>query len=354
MSDLENTPVTPTSRNSGQGFGESTVQVLDKESSTMTLEAATAKSYSSIQLQDIDWEKGEVPPLPYGLYLKDEAGNYERLTTYTFKVELRNNYAWEYDLLEKPEQIAGNNIEKHMKKITVFLSKTLETIGGIPLAEVGKRYGNSIPEMLGNMYLADVITMLFGARTFIQRTLDYSVLDQCPCEKKAQVADKDENNLHSLGDVVFRYPAEISDNQPPVYQVVLPQPIVTLAETVTLVNLSPLKFYQLPQINKFRELNTTINVQQMRLMVHSLPDSLMTSQKKGLVFTEDYWRGLSTRSKAALQAAAASILQGGGPVAKIKVTCTECNEAPEFEHPIQWVATNRFICTSITAVPAED
>jgi hypothetical protein len=302
-----------------------------------------------IPIEDLSYEKssirdvpiGEMPELPIGIFIKNKSsadGNgaegdeisedFERLRTFTVHPDVGSGEF--VNALGKLESKGMRDAKKVVNAISRFLAvghekcpPAIQTIGGMPLTEAARRYGNSAQRLIEDMYLADVVTMMIGVR-LAARGRDYYATMGCPVRNCKRTC-KEQCSMDVLKIRGFR---ELKHK--PVIRVELPHGIPDGKGIVKKVYFSPLKFHQLDIF--FKQ-----NIQPREMLEHvivGIPESRVYGIKAGNPFCEDLFRKLEKTGED--QRILISALQKikPGPDAQFKFSC-DCGDE-EVTYPLPW------------------
>lgn len=297
----------------------------------------------AIDLADVSYEKvevgyywegrGELPPLPIGFFIPvKEGGGVEHLTTYTFKAEVLKAASSEL-FLEKSEERA-RDAKATVQKLSGFLSRSIDTLGGYPLQEIVERFGNSADILFQRAWLGDVFTMYLGARlAVLGDPLAISGI-QCNCPRKEAVYDDPENGrpLHSLNEIEIRYMS--LDGKMPLFKAELPVGFNDGKNLVKNLYCQPLKLSDLSAIADSKGQDTTKHKTLQRMIV-GMPESEIFGLKRGSVFTEEVFKKLAIKDRRAVDEIIKELQPG--PINNVTTRCNACLDAPKISYTLPWI-----------------
>jgi hypothetical protein len=297
-----------------------------------------------------DIPPGEMPLLPIGLFLKEgkkvsqveangnghveddeETGHesYERLRQFTVHPEVGKGLFSK--ALGKLESKGMNNPKTVIQALAKFLGvghencpPAIETIGGRPLKEVARAYGNSAQRMFEEMPIPDIATMMIGVR-LATRGRDYAATMNCPVRNCSNVCKElcsmDELNIRSIPIL----------NNKPVFRVELEHGIFDGKSTVRKVYFTVLKLHQ---IGIYFKQNITAP-EMLQEHICAIPESeLFGLSKNSRPFSEDLFDALEPSGEDQRTLIQALQKLRFGPDNGFKITC-ECGDR-QLSYPLPW------------------
>jgi hypothetical protein len=313
----------------------------------------------SIPIEDLRFEKlsirdipnGEMPTLPLGFFVKEgkrvtsspegnghaateeaddeDVARWQRLNTFTVHPDIGKGLFSK--ALGKLEGKGMTNAKNVMKAITTFLAvgyencpPAIETIGGMPLKEVAKLYGNSAQRMFEEAYIADIATMMVGVR-LATRGRTYAATMNCPVRNCSNVCKE----LCSMDTLNIKVVPDLKNK--PIFRVELDHGIFDGMGKIRKVYFSPLKFYQM---DVYFKTNVTA-AEMLEKSIVAIPESEVYGlSRSSNPFNEDLYDRLESSGED--QRTLIQSLQKirPGPDAGFKITC-ECGER-ELTYPLAW------------------
>lgn len=300
-----------------------------------------------------DYEEHEPLQLPIGLFIdgEEEGDPKQRITDFTIRPGVCTGDFDEFLAKLDPQQ--GENPKKTVDTIAMFLGGgrtkdgyhlgAIETMGGVDFREFVKQTNQTSGEQLvRNMYLGDVATIMFGARLTIGKSYNtdletgepldtrrIAVERECPvpnCKEKCR-------SIQTLNHIKIKSIQGLEDK--PLFKFTLQQGINDGQSHIKHVYLEPLKLYQL---GLFVGGNKVPDIEMLTAMIAEIPESEVYGRKKGNPFCSDLYKRMSTGDINALRTAAARLTPG--PVAVIDGIECAC-EQETFPHQINWARMPR-------------
>lgn len=315
-----------------------------QQEATASLEEYQARSipiedleYETITIRDVPTEN--VPELPVGIFVEGEDGQVERHTTYTINPGIdKGLFMFE---LGKLEEAAGQNAKKVPGIIAQFFGGTrgcppaIETIGGIPTADMARRLNTSTQKMFENMYLGDISTMLFGVRLKARKGRRVTINTPCPVTGCGETNRDDTLSLDEIEIKVI--PDSVFAKGKPLFEIKLPKPISDGKGKISHFYCEPLKFYQ---IALFAGRGKPADFQILQATIDAIPESPIYGARRGKPFCEELYYELGEEGMEVCTMAIRKIASPGpGPVASLPYTCA-CGQQ-ELEFAIPWARNPR-------------
>lgn len=295
-------------------------------------------TYEKIPVSDY-WENKILPPLPVGFYIKDkETGIKERMTSYTFKTDVLNTGKAEL-FLDKAEEKTRDG-KAIVNKLSSFLAKTIDTIGGYPLQEIVERYGNTAEVIFQRAWLADIFTMYIGAKLLISG-MPFAITGfQCPCFRREIISDNGEDRpLHNLGDIEIKYFTNLEDKEP-LFKVDLPDGFNDGRGDVKSFYCVPLKLNDIAAFMDSKSQESQ-KIRSFQRMIVGIPESETYGLKRNNIFGEEIFTLLTRSDRRHIERTIVPNLQPG-PINKMPVTCHNCMEAPKLTYQLPWMNQTSF------------
>jgi len=286
-----------------------------------------------------DYEDHEPLQLPIGIFLdgEDEDAPKQRIVDFTIREGVGTGDFDEFLAKLDPQQ--GENGKKTVDTIAFFLGGgrtkdgyhlgAIESMGGIEFREFAKRAGqNSGEQLVRNMYLGDVATIMFDARLRIGGR-DFAVDRECPvprCRERCRSVQK-------LDSVKIKSILDLEDK--PLFKFTLRDGMRDGRTVIKNVYVQPLKFYQL---GLFAGAGKVPDIEMLTAMIAEIPESEVYGKKRGNQFCSDLYKTMSTHDINALRQALTRLTPG--PLAVIEGIECACGEEV-FPHQINWARIPR-------------
>jgi hypothetical protein len=313
-----------------------------------------------------DYEDHETLQLPIGIFIdgKEEDSPKERVVDFTIR---QNIHLGDFDeFLANLDPKEGESPKKCIDTISMFLGGgkikegyhlgAIESLGGIDFREFVQRTRySSGAQLISNMFLGDVATVLFAARMQIgeQQGIDEETgeeIDKCQMavERICPVAECKEKcrSIQSLKGIKIKSIPGLEDK--PLFKYTLQNPISDGRSVINNVYLEPLKLYQL---GLFISGNKPPDIEMLIAMIAAIPESEVYGRKAGNPFCSDLYKKMSIRDISALKTVTARL--SPGPVALIEDIECACGQE-SFPHQINWVRTPRNFLYQSFSLTAED
>jgi hypothetical protein len=215
--------------------------------------------------------------LPIGIFLDGE-----RLTSFTLKP-----YKTKYDRVLG--EILGRPKITILSALQQFLPLMIETIGGIPLADLAQKLSTSPARLFGGMYLGDALSIVVSIRMAAQGP-HIKMSATCPScgtenEDKGTIAEP----YHDLSGLPIKKIVHLSSD--PVVEVRLKDGLEVGKEKLFRILMQPLKLHQFEAIAKPGA--GAMDVLMLYEMVVGLPESEYYGKAKGRVFSDDLYDELT-------------------------------------------------------------
>lgn len=319
---------------------------------TPTIETAVfdqAPSIEEFRTQEAlfeDYPLGEALELPVGIFYREkEEQPFRRLR----KLEINPDVAsGEFEmLLEKAERSADRDIDKHVAKVSEYLSKAITAIDGVPFKDIARAVSQSPKDVVKRWYMGDVVMAIQAVRDVVQETRDYVSRTQCPCPKNEIIYDCPSKGrpVHSIDSLKFTYLEDLSGR--PIYRVDLRRGFNDGRGDVKKIYIEPMKFFHSGVLAK-RDDSLSMTVKMLREMVVGIPDSKVFGQKRGRVFDDLVFGRMHLRDRKLLERSVNQFQIG--PELTFKVFCHSCMAGEATDDNVNWmVLTKNFIYDSADA-----
>jgi hypothetical protein len=286
-----------------------------------------------------DYADDEPLQLPIGIFLdgEDEDAAKQRVVDFTIRPGVETGDFDEFLAKLDPKQ--GENGKKAVDTIALFLGGgrtkdgyhlgAIESMGGIEFREFAQKAGQSSGEQLiRNMYLGDVATLMFGTRLKIGGR-DFAVDRECPfpgCRERCR-------SVQNLNTIKIKSIPGLEDR--PLFKFTLRDGMRDGRGLIKNVYLQPIKLYQL---GLFASAAKVADIEMMVAMIAEIPESEVYGKKKGNPFCMDLYKTMSSYDINALRQATVRLTPG--PVAVIEGVECACGEET-FPHQLNWARTPR-------------
>jgi hypothetical protein len=287
----------------------------------------------------------------------------ERLRTYTFAENIDTG---EFsNVLSSLQEKETMNFERIIKIASSFFAKSITKIGGYTLAEIARRQLKTTPEIIENMYMADVITLVFGCRLAVvgssaqftddlkpdqlSRTpFDYAVNTPCGCDRGETIKyDPRETNEYSLKNIEIK--SALLTNKP-IFEVVVPKGFSDGESTIKKIYMEPMKWYQLSKVATKKDKDQAYLLKQLIASIVAVPESKIYGiGKSNHPFCRELFNKMSMIDINTLNAALGKLQFG--PESTMQVSCYHCDKV--VPHLLPWAAMANFIYSSDSLTDAE-
>ena len=299
-----------------------------------------------------DYEDDEPLQLPIGLFIEgeDEDAPKTRIVDFIIRPGVGTGDFDEFLAKLDPQQ--GENPKKTVDTIALFLGGgrtkdgyhlgAIESLGGVDFREfVSKSKQSSGEQLVKNMYLGDVATIMFGARLHTGGR-DFAVDRECPvprCRTRCR-------SIQSLNGIKIKSIPSLEDK--PLFKFTLRDGMNDGRKIIKDVYLEPLKLYQL---GLFVGGGKVPDIEMLTAMIAEIPDSEEYGKEKGNPFCSKLYKTMTTYDISALRQAAARLTPG--PIAVIDGVECECGEE-QFPHQINWARMPRNFLYQSSELTDED
>lgn len=223
--------------------------------------------------------------------------------------------------------LTTRNRDKIAEVLPIFLSRMLETIGGVPLAELAKSQSLSVQKLCENLFLADALQILLQLRLDAIGP-DVQLSGQCPA---CQTVNKDrEGEASDLSTVEVQM---VNGLTHPVIEIVLPDGATMFEDFIKRVQIRPAKLYDLKRMAKQAKdgqaeyrvnhrilLNTVVGLPESEAYGSSMNSDRTAISAAGV---EALYEKLTAKDRAYLQKSSNKI-SNFGPSMTIEQTCRAC------------------------------
>jgi len=292
--------------------------------------------------------------LPIGLFIdgEDEGEPKQRITEFTIRPNIHLGDFDEFLANLDPKQ--GDNPKRTVDTICAFLGggKTkdgyhlgaIESLGGYDFREFvsQKTKYTSGAQLISNMFLGDVATIMFAARLQIgeyqgidEETGEQIDKNRIAVERECPAPDCRERcrSFQTLKDIKIKSIPGLTDK--PLFKFTLQHEINDGKSVIKHFYVEPLKLYQL---GLFITGNKVPDIEMITAMVSEIPESEMYGRKAGSPLCSDLYKRMSTRDISALRNAAGRL--NPGPVTIIDGIACACGQET-FPYQINWARLPR-------------
>lgn len=339
----------------------SSPDITTSVSSSVPSKFANAISMEDLKIVSVkygDYSNISLPELPLGIwYQATDTSAIEHLTNYTLSDKIdTGEFNNRLSALQEKQDI---NFDRIVKIASEFLAKAVIKIGDYSLSEIAKRNCVTPSEFISKMYMADVITMIFGCRLAvvsanagfsddlkedqIPRTpFSYAINTDCGCKAANTIKyDPRETNDYSLREVEIKL-ASLRGSKP-IFEVPLSKGFENGGDRITKFYMEPLKWYQLANVASSKEKDNAYILKMLMAMVVGVPESSVYGlSKNNHPFCKELFDSMSSIDINVLKTALGKLQFG--PEAAMQINCYHCDKM--VAHQIPWFAMANFIYSS--------